>query len=67
MGFVRVKGPDGAEFTIDERAVKGMGGSVLDKPAVDRNGRPLPAKPVTDKAGQPKQSAPASIEKVKEA
>lgn len=57
MAFVRVKGPDGAEFSIDERAVKGMGSDVTvlkDKPAVDGNGRPLPFKPVTDKAGQPK-------------
>lgn len=65
MAFVRVKGPDGAEFTIDERAVKTLGVSVLkDKPAVDRNGRALPAKPSTDKAGQPKA---ASDTKTKEA
>lgn len=57
MAFVRVKGPDGAEFSVDERAVKGMGVTVLDKPATDRNGRTLPAKPHTNKAGQPKASA----------
>lgn len=56
MAFVRAKGPDGAEFTIDERAAKSMGVTVLDKPAVDANGRPLPFKPVTTKAGQPKAS-----------
>ena len=52
MGFVRVKGPDGAEFTLDEGAVEGMGVTVIDKPALDRNGRPLPVKPRTNKAGQ---------------
>ena len=60
MAFVRCKGPDGAEFTIDERAAKSMGDKVTvlkDKPAVDGNGRPMPAKPVTDKAGQPKASS----------
>jgi hypothetical protein len=58
MAFVRVKGPDGAEFTTDEAAVPGMGDAVivLDKPAVDGNGRPLAFKPATDKAGQPKAS-----------
>lgn len=63
MAFVRVKGPDGSEFTTDERAVKGMGVTVLSKPAVDVNGRPLPAKPHTDKAGQPKASAPKNDNK----
>lgn len=62
MAFVRVKGPDGAQFSVDERAVKGMGVTVLNKPAVDRNGRPLPAKPHTDLAGQPKSSAPTKNE-----
>ena len=52
MAFVRVKGPDGSEFTTDERAVKGMGVTVLAKPAVDASGRPLPHKPHTNKAGQ---------------
>ena len=56
MAFVRVKGPDGSEFTIDERAVKGMGLVALNKPAVDKNGRPLPVKPHTTKAGQPTAS-----------
>ena len=56
MAFVRVKGPDGSEFSIDERAVKGMGVTVLDKPAVDYNGRPFPVKPRTTKAGQPTAS-----------
>jgi hypothetical protein len=51
VGFVRVSAPEG-EFTIDEGAVKGMGVTVLDKPALDGNGRPLPAKPRTTKAGQ---------------
>ena len=65
MAFVRVKGPDGAEFTIDERAVKGMGVTVLDKPGTDRNGRPLAYKPKTDKAGQ--RTTAASTDKPKEA
>lgn len=57
MGFVRVKGPDGSEFSIDEGAVKGMGVTVLDKPAVDVNGRPLAWKPATTKDGKPKAAA----------
>lgn len=58
MGFVRVKGPDGSEFTIDERVVEGMGVTVLDdKPAVDASGFALPWKPATNKAGQPKAAA----------
>lgn len=66
MGFVRVKDPaTGAEFTIDERAVKGMGVSVLDKDAVDVNGRPLAPKYPTTLYGKPKQ-APAA-DKPKEA
>lgn len=59
MAFVRCKGPDGAEFTVDEQAAASMGDevAVLDKPAVDINGRPLPPKPATDKAGRPKAAA----------
>lgn len=59
MAFVRVKGPDGSEFTVDEVTAESMGLSALDKAkaAVDINGRPLPVKPATDKAGQPKVSA----------
>jgi hypothetical protein len=64
MGFVRCKGPDGAEFTIDEAAAKRMGVKVLDKPAVDRSGRPLPAKPATKLDGKPAGSA--STDKPKE-
>ena len=56
MAFVRVKGPDGSEFTIDERAVKGMGVTVLDKPSTDQNGRPLAPKQHTNKAGIPQAS-----------
>jgi hypothetical protein len=58
MTFVRVVGPDGAEFTISERAVKSYGDVVTvlhDRPAVDANGRPLPPKSRTDLAGQPSQ------------
>ncbi len=59
MAFVRVKGPDGDEFTIDEAAVPGMGDAVtvLDKPALDRSGRPLPVKPHIDLAGAVRASA----------
>jgi hypothetical protein len=58
MAFVRVKGPDGSEFTIDEGAVKALEVSVLkDKDAVDVNGQPLPAKYPTNLAGEPKASA----------
>lgn len=67
MAFVRCKGPDGAEFTVDEAAAKSMGDEVAvleDKPAVDVNGRPLPPKPATDKAGRPKAAA---TDKAKEA
>ena len=57
MAFVRVKGPDGSEFTVDEGAVKALGVSVLkDKNAVDVNGQPLPAKYPTNLAGQPKSA-----------
>lgn len=58
MAFVRVKGPDGSKFTVDEVTAESMGLAALDEPAVDINGRPLPVKPATDKAGQPKVSAP---------
>lgn len=61
MGFVRAKGPDGAEFTIDEQAAKAMGEDVkilTGKDAVDGNGRPLPFKPVTDKAGKDVANTP---------
>ena len=55
MAFVRVKGPDGAEFTIDEVSVDRMGVTVLkDKDAVDYNGRVLAPKPATTLAGEPK-------------
>lgn len=59
MGFVRAKGPDGAEFTVGERAAASMGDeiTVLDKDPIDANGRPLPWKPVTDKAGEPVTAA----------
>lgn len=63
MAFVRVKGPDGSEFTVDEVAAESMGLTALDKAAVDINGRPLPVKPSTDKAGQPKVSAPKNDNK----
>lgn len=63
MAFVRVKGPDGSEFSIDEAAVKGMQAEVLNKPALDINGRVLPPTPHTDKAGQPKASAPKNDNK----
>lgn len=62
MAFVRAKGPDGAEFTADERAVLSMGETVqiLDKKAaVDGNGRPLAPKPLTDNAGQPVTNTPS--------
>lgn len=57
MAFVRVKGPDGAEFSIDEGVAAEMGTVLKDKPAVDGDGRVLPFKPATDKAGQPKAAA----------
>ena len=31
MAFVRVKGPDGSEFTVDEVTAESMGLSALDK------------------------------------
>lgn len=50
--LVRVKGPDGAEFTTSRRAAKVFGAKVLeDKAAVDANGRPLPEKPNIHKGG----------------
>lgn len=51
MAFVRVKGPDGAEYTTSERAAKASGAKVLDKDAVDGNGRPLPPKYDIHKGG----------------
>lgn len=61
MGFVRCKGPDGAEFTVHEVAAAAMGGEVkvLDKPAVDVNGRPLPPKNATDLAGRERTPSPS--------
>lgn len=49
--FVRVKGPDGSEFTTSEKAAKVFGATVVDKPAVDGNGRPLAAKYNIHKGG----------------
>jgi len=49
--FVRVKGPDGSEFTTSEKAAKVFGATVLEKDAVDVNGRPLPAKNNIHKGG----------------
>ena len=43
MAFVRVKGPDGSEYTRHERAVK-PSETVINKDAVDGNGRPLAPK-----------------------
>lgn len=57
MAFVRVKGPDGAEFTVDEVAAKSMGSDVSvlsSKDAVDASGRPLPPKYPTTLDGKPK-------------
>lgn len=54
MAFVRVKGPDGSEFTIDEGAAEALGVKPIEKDAVDVNGRPLPVKYPTDLAGNPK-------------
>lgn len=57
MAFVRVKGPDGSEFTVGERAVNVFGATVIDKPAVDGNGRPLAAKPNIHKGGTAKAAS----------
>ena len=54
MAFVRVKGPDGTEFTTSERAAKVFGAKVIDKDAVDVNGRPLPPKSDIHKGGSVK-------------
>lgn len=59
MAFVRVKGPDGSEFTTSEKAAKVFGATVLNKDAVDGNGRPLPPKYDIHKGG----SKPASTQK----
>lgn len=50
MAFVRVKGPDGAEYTRHERAVM-PSEQVIDKDAVDGNGRPLAPKQDIHKGG----------------
>lgn len=53
MGFVRAKGPDGAEFTIDEGAVKTLSATVIkDADAVDVNGRPLPFEAAPTRGGK---------------
>ena len=49
--LVRVKGPDGTEYTTSEKAAKVFGAKVVDKPAVDVNGRPLPPKYDIHKGG----------------
>jgi hypothetical protein len=49
--FVRVKGPDGSEFTTSEKAAKVFGATVIQKDAVDVNGRPLAAKNNIHKGG----------------
>lgn len=54
MAFVRCKGPDGAEFTVDEVTAQSMGVPVLNKEAVDVNGRPLPPKHDIHKGGTAK-------------
>jgi hypothetical protein len=62
MGFVRCKGPDGAEFTAHEDAARAMGDGVkvlTSKPAVDVNGRPLPPKKATDLAGRERTQTPS--------
>lgn len=62
MGFVRVKGPDGAEFSISEEGAASMGDevSVLEgKPALDINGRVLPPKYPTNLAGESVTSEPS--------
>ncbi len=53
MAFVRCKGPDGAEFTVDEVTAQSMGVTVLNtKDAVDVNGRPLAPKYDIHKGGK---------------
>ena len=51
MAFVRVKGPDGTEYTTSEKAAGVFGAKVIDKDAVDGNGRPLPPKYNIHKGG----------------
>jgi hypothetical protein len=58
--LVRVKGPDGTEYTTSEKAAGVFGAKVIDKPAVDVNGRPLPPKHDIHKGGAVK---PASTQK----
>ena len=53
MGFVRCKGPDGAEFVIDETAAEAFGVTVVGPADVDGYGNPTPPKPRTDLAGKP--------------
>lgn len=57
MAFVRVKSPNGDEFTVGERAVKALGVTPIDKPAVDINGRPLPPKKNIHKGGSTKAAS----------
>ena len=57
MAFVRVKGPDGSEFTIDERAITAHGVTQIDKDALDGNGRPLAPKYNIHKGGSSKAAS----------
>lgn len=56
MAFVRVKGPDGSEYTRHERAVK-PSEKVIEKDAVDVNGRPLAPKKNIHKGGSAKAAS----------
>jgi hypothetical protein len=57
--LVRVKGPDGTEYTTSEKAARVFGAKVIDKDAVDVNGRPLAPKYDIHKGG----TKPSTTEK----
>lgn len=52
--LVRVKGPDGTEYTTSEKAARVFNAKVIDKDAVDVNGRPLAPKYDIHKGGSVK-------------
>lgn len=57
MALVRARTSSGDEVTVQERSVKALRLTVIDKPAVDRYGRPLPVKRNIHKGGTAKAAS----------
>lgn len=56
--LVRVKHPNGGEFTTGEHYARNKNLTVLDKDAVDQFGRVIPAKPAAQLAAPAKPETP---------